>query len=1007
VWSSRSSPPPAARNSTQRPNTEASTPPPSPSNLDAAPSRQEVIKSVRDAIVQVTIRNDLGEDRGLGSGVIIDAKGLVATNYHVVEDAANAYVVFHDGKQLEVEGMRAADPDSDLAILQLKDPPAGLRALPPQPIERTLEQGEEVIAIGHPGGFQFTVTTGVISAVRRTRELPGEFREFIKAPDDTTWIQTNAAISGGNSGGPLLDARGNLLGINTWIVPGRDLNFAVHVRHLVALQARMKEQLAELPGKDKVDRYAQQLEPEVQRVLEEFEQAAVAFVDRLKSSKTVGQAKAVLDAQNPTSEYARKLLNLALRAKGTRKALHALTAVFLVCRDNTATSEASIARAGEQLLQNHADSDELYIPALVLGVAGSAEAQKILQRIIDTTPHDTVKGAAMYSLAMALHSDKENRRQNEPQIVKLLDAVIANHADVNVFNVNLGDRAATTLFEVEYLTIGKTAPEITGQDLDGKSMRLSDFRGQVVLLDFWVDWCPFCREMYPHERNLLEEYSGKPFTILGVNCDDPKKARQVQSSGKVTWRSWADGPNGPINDQWNVKSFPTVVLLDAEGRIRFKNVRGPALDAAIRQLVREAGGFLQIPDDLVEHGAQWKYYDATDRPHSSWYKPDFDDSSWESGEGPLGYGLSEQTRIGPGVGRPFATTTYFRCTFQYSTGAAPAEPILNLSYTGGVKLYLNGKQVLRRNLSRTASSDDFAVDPSRGTETLTQIIDPGLFQPGANVVAVEVHRSNNRSRELGMDATLGTSGLRRIVGQTSNTDPSIRGEALLTLGALGNSAERELPSIVKALDDADPEVRIAAARALGEIGYFHEKIFAGLKAKLADDDDRVRAWALLAALQIDERQTEQILGDGKLPQPRDALETEARQRAAAKLHASTWIIARHAGLEPADYSSALRAAEAITKIVPNNGAYLTTLGVAQYRSRKYSEAQSSLKKALNKNAVNPIDLSFLAMAQHRCRDRNESRRNLLHAAKLLESGSWLRDAAAVFAYNEAVTTVAR
>ena len=129
------------------------------------------------------------------------------------------------------------------------------------------------------------------------------------------------------------------------------------------------------------------------------------------------------------------------------------------------------------------------------------------------------------------------------------------------------------------------APEIEGTDLNGEPLRLSEFRGKVVVLDFWADWCPHCRAMYGHERELVEKYPADKFALLGINCDERARVDSVIKSGQVTWRSWFDGPQGPISTQWQVEGFPTVYVLDREGVIRFKGVRGPQLEDAINMLL--------------------------------------------------------------------------------------------------------------------------------------------------------------------------------------------------------------------------------------------------------------------------------------------------------------------------------------------------------------------------------------------------------------------------------------
>jgi peroxiredoxin len=96
--------------------------------------------------------------------------------------------------------------------------------------------------------------------------------------------------------------------------------------------------------------------------------------------------------------------------------------------------------------------------------------------------------------------------------------------------------------------------------------------------------------MYPHERSLVEKLKNKPFAIVGVNSDGDKAGlREAMKKENITWRSFFDGgsTHGPIATEWNVSGWPTIYVIDAAGRIRFKNVRGPQLEAAIDALLAE------------------------------------------------------------------------------------------------------------------------------------------------------------------------------------------------------------------------------------------------------------------------------------------------------------------------------------------------------------------------------------------------------------------------------------
>jgi serine protease DegQ len=141
----------------------------------------------------------------LGSGVIVSTSGYVITNHHVVEAADEIEVTLADGKKLLAK-LVGSDPDTDLAVLRVDT--ENLPAITFGSSE-TLRVGDIVLAIGSPFGFSQTVTSGIVSALGRSGLGINTFENF---------IQTDAAINPGNSGGPLIDASGNLIGINTAIV---------------------------------------------------------------------------------------------------------------------------------------------------------------------------------------------------------------------------------------------------------------------------------------------------------------------------------------------------------------------------------------------------------------------------------------------------------------------------------------------------------------------------------------------------------------------------------------------------------------------------------------------------------------------------------------------------------------------------------------------------------------------------------------------------------------------
>ena len=149
------------------------------------------------------------QDGGSGSGSIIDKRGYILTNVHVIADATKIYVSLFDGTQYEAEVV-GTDLDSDLAVIKFT-PPAGMEL---KTIafgdSKTLKVGQRVIAIGNPFGLERTMTTGIVSGLGRP--IQNSNNRIIR-----NMVQTDAAINPGNSGGPLLDTSGKMIGINTMI----------------------------------------------------------------------------------------------------------------------------------------------------------------------------------------------------------------------------------------------------------------------------------------------------------------------------------------------------------------------------------------------------------------------------------------------------------------------------------------------------------------------------------------------------------------------------------------------------------------------------------------------------------------------------------------------------------------------------------------------------------------------------------------------------------------------
>ncbi len=183
----------------------------------------EVYKKAAPATVLVVT------DQSLGSGAVISSQGEVLTNWHVIQGASRIAVVFKPQRGVEVKRELAfaaipikVDQIADLALLQIQTPPQTLRVLSLGDIA-TVEVGQDVHAIGHPEGEVWTYTTGIISQIRPNYQWKGSDGLL----HQSTVIQTQTALNPGNSGGPLLNDQGEIIGINSFRGEGEGLNYAV------------------------------------------------------------------------------------------------------------------------------------------------------------------------------------------------------------------------------------------------------------------------------------------------------------------------------------------------------------------------------------------------------------------------------------------------------------------------------------------------------------------------------------------------------------------------------------------------------------------------------------------------------------------------------------------------------------------------------------------------------------------------------------------------------------
>jgi peroxiredoxin len=579
--------PAAAPVTTSRQNTAASNPAAAAGTAEGGSggksSTREIVDRIGGGIVLVNIFDASGKKVGLGSGFVIDPGGRVVTNFHVIERAAKATLQFKDGTERDVAGYWLADKDHDFAVLQMTNPPKSLTVLTLS-ADADPQQGDDVIAIGHPKGFTFTVTTGIVSAVRTPDDLPEETRDDLDAPDDSLWIQTTAPISPGNSGGPLLNSKGEVIGVNTWVsLIAESTAFAGHVRVLRECLTHQSQAPKPLP----VPGAKASLNSLVGEILQSWSDDNAKYLAKIGKATSLAERNR-LASSNPARDYMQKLYALAEQHRRDKVALEALSSACELATRDRKGAGPMLKTVSARLLEDHAEDEKLGDVAILMLKSEPADARDFLTKLSSQSPHHDVKGFATFTLAVHQTAALEGPNKAEgAKAVTLLKRVVNQYGDVKLGETTLGAVIGPILYEVEHLTVGKKAPDVKGKDFDGHNLKLSDSRGKVVVLDFFSDSSEICRKLYDHHKAFIELYKNDPFQLLGVNADPLDKGRTAVSLKNVTWPCIWDGPQGPIGTKWGIASYPRNFVLDEKGVIRYRDLYGQDLLKAIEVLLTE------------------------------------------------------------------------------------------------------------------------------------------------------------------------------------------------------------------------------------------------------------------------------------------------------------------------------------------------------------------------------------------------------------------------------------
>lgn len=333
----------------------------------------------------------------------------------------------------------------------------------------------------------------------------------------------------------------------------------------------------------------------------EFSKSNAEAVKAINAEKDkAAREKLIEEYQNGRTKFAGKVLEVV---KEDPKAEGALTA-FQTCLALSSGDDKMFGEVVSLLLANHIDNTK--ITDLFSMLSGNEKGQQALEQIGEKAKSKTVQGHAKFVLVQGMIESTDYPRNGKPMAAEAaakkfaeaeakLKSVVAQYGEEKIpaprgkGTVTIADASKKLTFFVEHLVVGKAAPAVECSTLDDeKKAKLSDYKGKVVVLDVWATWCPPCRAMIPHERDMVKKLKDKPFALISVSADAKKDTlTDFLKKEEMPWTHWWNGSTGNLLETYQIRFYPTIYVIDAKGVIRHKHLRGDDLEHAVEKLIAE------------------------------------------------------------------------------------------------------------------------------------------------------------------------------------------------------------------------------------------------------------------------------------------------------------------------------------------------------------------------------------------------------------------------------------
>lgn len=339
---------------------------------------------------------------------------------------------------------------------------------------------------------------------------------------------------------------------------------------------------------------------EANRLKEEYKLKAEIWARDMQLATTPAGRQALAAQRPDTAAYVERMWRLisgSLREEWTLEPAAWLVRVSspLMKADNNGMPVPAfaeqIAAIRTALETHHLTNPKVSHLCLAFGLTADTRALGTLEKIESTHPDKKVQGVAALSTAIILRTlgDSDDLMKRR---ISLIRKAIIESADVEFENTSVARLAEDELYVIRFLTKGRVAPDLTGTDSARRPLKLSDFKGKIVILIFWGGNSPENARTLEMANEWNAKFRDKPFALVGVNNDNEATLRELIQTGDLQWPNFHD-PENQLAAEYRVGSRPLAYVLDGERRIHFAGAPGSFVELtaeALFETVKPTGG---------------------------------------------------------------------------------------------------------------------------------------------------------------------------------------------------------------------------------------------------------------------------------------------------------------------------------------------------------------------------------------------------------------------------------